>query len=215
MDNKSFKLACSLRLGSDICQNHTCICGMEVERDGAHGLSCKNSAGRQARHSQVNELIKRALVAGGTNAIREPPGLSRVDGKRPDGMSLYSWKVGKPLLWDFTCGDTLAPSYVEQSSKEAGKVASNAETTKIRHYAHLENDFVFVPVCIETLGAWGKDGLKLINEIGKLTTQQSGDIKSTSYLFQSIGMAVQRGNVMSILGTIPQDKEAMEEIYYL
>jgi hypothetical protein len=46
------------------------------------------------------------------NSILEPNGLSRDDGKRPDGMTLVSWIKGQPLVWDVTVVDTLADSYV-------------------------------------------------------------------------------------------------------
>ena len=36
-----------------------------------------------------NDLIKRALGTAQVPAIREPQGLSRQDGKRPDGLTLY------------------------------------------------------------------------------------------------------------------------------
>ena len=71
------------------------------------------------------------LITGGVSAVKEPYGVSRKDGKRPDGCSLFPWSRGKCLLWDFTCGDTLAPSHVDQSSKAPGKVASDAENKKI------------------------------------------------------------------------------------
>ena len=120
IDNKQFRIACGLRLGAKICLSHTCVCGDQVKNDGTHGLSCKRSAGRLPRHSHVNDLIKRALVSGGIASVKEPQGLSRSDGKRPDGMSIYPWKQGKLLLWDFTCSDTLNKSYVSNSSKQPG-----------------------------------------------------------------------------------------------
>jgi hypothetical protein len=38
-----------------------------------------------------------ALVSDGVPAILEPAGVSRNDGKRPDGMCLIPWKAGKNL----------------------------------------------------------------------------------------------------------------------
>jgi hypothetical protein len=46
------------------------------------------------------------------NSTLEPNGLSRDDGKRPDGMTLIPWIKGQPLIWDVTIVDTLADSYV-------------------------------------------------------------------------------------------------------
>ena len=51
----------------------------------------------------------------------EPPGLNRVDGKKPDGVTTVTWKCGKLLVWDATCP---APSYVSQATTAAGEVHS-------------------------------------------------------------------------------------------
>ena len=61
LDNTQLKISCALRLGAKICHPHKCICGKEVESNGLHGLSCKNSSGRLPRHAQVNDLIKHGL----------------------------------------------------------------------------------------------------------------------------------------------------------
>ena len=64
----------------------------------------------------------------------EPPGLNRVDGKRPNGVTTVpAWKCGKLLVWDATCPDTFAPSYVSQATTAAGEVAThvNAPSTTV------------------------------------------------------------------------------------
>jgi len=40
--------------------------------------------------------------------LKEPSGLLRTDGKRPDGVTLLPWKQGKCATWDVTVSDTLA-----------------------------------------------------------------------------------------------------------
>ena len=40
----------------------------------------------------------------------EPRGLYRTDGKRPDGVTMISWEMGKQLLWDVRVVNALAPS---------------------------------------------------------------------------------------------------------
>lgn len=146
LSNDEFRIATSLRLGTAIVQPHVCICGEKVNKNGRHGLSCSKAKGTRSRHSTVNGLIQRALRSADIPAVLEPPGCSRPDGKRPDGMSLIPWSNGKSLLWDFTCGDTFAPSYLNNTSKHVGHVAKQAEKRKINHYSDLANQFVFVPV---------------------------------------------------------------------
>ena len=67
---------------------------------------------------------------------------------------------------------------------------------------------------METFGSWGPSGLKFITEIGARIALATGEKKSKYYLFQAISMAVQRGNVISVLGTTPDCKK-MDEIFYL
>ena len=144
----------------------------------------------------------------------EPPGLSRKDGKRPDGLTLFPWSGGKNLVWDYTCRDTLAPSHIAGTSKETGKAAKEAESAKTTLYSDLVNEYEMVPVATETLGTWGPSGMKFVTEIGKRISTATGEKKAKYYLFQAISMAIQRGNVISILGTTPNCKK-MDEVFYL
>ena len=86
-------------------------------------------------------------------APNEHYGLSRKDRKRPDGLTLTTWKNGKCLIWDFTCADTLCQSYVKQCSKEAGAAAEIREKIKISNYKELANDYWFVPVGAKSFGS--------------------------------------------------------------
>ncbi|OXA48561.1 Retrovirus-related Pol polyprotein from type-1 retrotransposable element R1 [Folsomia candida] len=113
---------------------------------------------------------RRALRSAGAPAIKEPPGCSRQDGKRPDGLTLIPWARGRPLVWDFTCSDTFAPSYLPQTCVHPGAAAEKAEDSKRKKYEFLQDRFLFVPVAIETIGVWGKEGLSLIKEIGSRIT---------------------------------------------
>ena len=84
MDNGSFRIATSQRLGIPVCAPHKFRCGAMVDRYGLRPFSCRLSAGRLPRHSTLNDIIKRALSSAGFNAVLVPVGLDRGDGKRPD-----------------------------------------------------------------------------------------------------------------------------------
>ena len=85
----------ALRLGANICVAHTCHCGKRVERDGLHGLSCTKSAGRFSGHATFNFLIKQTLGSLDLPSMLKPRGMYRTDGKRPDGVTMIPWEVGK------------------------------------------------------------------------------------------------------------------------
>ncbi|KAJ8712724.1 hypothetical protein PYW08_008028 [Mythimna loreyi] len=108
LSDTTFRIATCLRLGAPSGAPHRCQCGEVVDRLGHHGLSCSRSARRIARHASINDIIRRALVTAGVPAVLETNGLARDDGKRPDGMTIMPWKLGRPLVWDATCVDTEA-----------------------------------------------------------------------------------------------------------
>ena len=87
------------------------------------------------------------------------------DGKRPDGASIVPWSTGKVLVWDVTCPDTLATSYSAVAAREVGAVASEAERGKKAKYAHLEPSHHFVPIAVETLGAFGPEVLSFVRDL--------------------------------------------------
>lgn len=215
MDNLSFSIAIALRLGCRFCQPHTCRCGTVVDELGHHGLSCLKSSGRISRHSALNDIIKRSLTSAGFPTILEPVGISRSDGKRPDGLTLIPWAKGRSLMWDATCVDTVAPSHIASTQKIAGAAAESAVQIKKRKYSHISNNYFFVAFAVETFGTWCADAKDLINRIGRLLQDLTNDSRATNFLRQRIGIAIQRGNAISVMGTFPAASNFDEIFYFL
>ena len=97
----------------------------------------------------MQPLIKRSLggmVLQRFPAISNPQGLYRWNVKHPDGASIVQWKGGKVLMWDATCPETLALSYTNFATKNAGSVVEETERKKRAKYSHLEASHHFVPV---------------------------------------------------------------------
>ena len=156
MDDHTLSVAVGLRLGTAICAPHQCQhCDEEVDCYGTHELSCHCSEGRHHRHATVNSIIHRALISVKIPSRLEPTGMSRADGKHPDGATVVPWSRGQLLVWDVTCPDTLATSYRRQATGAAGKVAAAVEERKVSKYSNLGQAYLFTPVAIETLGAFG------------------------------------------------------------
>ena len=53
------------------------------------------------------------------------------------------------------------------------------------------------------------EGLDFVRELGRRTSQATGDPRETSYLLQRISMAVQLGNVASFSGSLPVRADGM------
>ena len=70
-----------------------------------------------------------------------------------------------------------------------------------------------MPIGIETFDAWSLEGSKFIQSIGRKVPEATGKKRSTSFIFQKISMAIQRGNASCVLGTVPHS-EGLDEIFY-
>ena len=144
-----------------------------------HGLSCRWSEGRHFRHSALNDIVHRALSSSRIPSRLDPYGISRSDGKQPDGITLVPWERGKLLVWDVTYTDTFAPSFLASAASEAGAVAALAEERKKAKYQHLDT---LVPFAVETTGVFGER-------------------LSHYHLTQCVSVTIQRGNAASVMGT--------------
>ena len=61
LTDDALRVAVGLSLGTNICSPHVCLCAAPVDARGNYGLSCVKSAGRQMRHSLINDIINRGL----------------------------------------------------------------------------------------------------------------------------------------------------------
>jgi len=198
LSDEAIRVAVGLRLGTKVCRPHPCPCGTTVDSSGVHALSCKKSSARILRHNALNDLICRALVKAGVPSIKEPPGLLRSDGKRPDGVTQIPWASGKCLAWDVTVTDTLAPSYSHLSSISAGKAAERAAELKANKYSAITTSHDFMPIAFETLGPLNSAAAAFFKSLGKRLSTATGDVREGAFLFQRLSMTIQRFNCVAL-----------------
>ena len=154
------------------------------------------------RHQALNDLIWRALSKGGIPPTKEPSGLSRTDGKRPDGVTLSRWSHGKEanhLLG--TLPYTLADSYVGSTALLPGCVAEMAAERKTAKYITMPDTITFQPIAFETLGPINQTGVEFLAELGhRLHGNNLAWRTRASDLFQRLSLTVQRFNAVAFRG---------------
>jgi len=165
-----------------------------VTAHGLHGFICKKAPSRTSRHLALNDLVARAFTSAAIPVAKEPQGLSKADGKRPDGLTMVPWREGKPLTWDVTVVCPLAESYIGDSATNAGSVVEAAATCKAAKYALLERTHIFQPVAVENLGTMNVSAYGFLAGLGWKISAISGDDRETSYLFQRISVLIQHFN---------------------
>lgn len=200
LDDEAVRVAVGFRLGVNLCVPHTCPCGSQVDARGLHGLSCRLAHGRLARHHALNDLVWRALSTAGVPSTKEPVGLLRDDGKRPDGLTLIPWSQGKSVAWDVTVIHSLADSYIA-SYLSPGDASELAATRKIEKYVSLPAAYIFQPIAFETLGAINESGISFLRDVGRRLSAVSGDRRATEFFFQRLSVALQRYNAIAFRGS--------------
>ena len=93
--------------------------------------------GLPQEHCSLNDAIWRAMRRAGIHSTKEPLGLLREDGKRPDGVILIRWSRVKCLAWDVTVPDTYAASHINETSTKPAAAADRAAELKKAKYQSL------------------------------------------------------------------------------
>ena len=94
-----------------------------------------------------------------------------------------------------------------------GSAAAGREDKKVDKYSNLSDMYHFMPVGIETYGAYGPQGLKLVKQIGKKIQDATGEKLSTFYLSQSISIAIQKGNAQCVRGCVKERSSGLEGLF--
>jgi len=83
-------------------------------------------------------------------------------------------------VWDASCTNTIASSYLELAVKGRGQVARPAALRKINKYRNISEDYIFIPFVVETLGPWCEEAITFVDEIGSILAVETGNIHSKS-----------------------------------
>jgi hypothetical protein len=137
-------------------------------------------------------MICRALNRASIPAVKEPAGLLRSDGKRPDGLTLIPWQGGRCMTWDVTVTDTLADSYLHNTSTTPGSASEAAADRKEQKYETLASTYNFIPLAFETFGPINNKATHFLTELGRRLTTVSNDTREGSFLFQRLSVTIQR-----------------------
>jgi hypothetical protein len=215
LENEELRVAVCVRIGATICVPHDCSCGTKVDAQGLHGFSCKKGAGKHIRHSLLNDTVWRSFLRAKIQAQKEPAGLSvftrgqngTTSLKRPDGATLIPWKRGRSVTWDVTVADTFATSYLPLTSLEAGSAAERAASLKNKKYEELARNHIFIPLACEVTGNWCSEAVEFLHELGDRISAVTGDRRESTFLFQRLSVALQKGNAACIIGTMPTEPQ--------
>ena len=132
---------------------------------------------------------------------KEKSNLAMEDGRRPDGVTLGTFKLGKPMIWDVTVRDPYAASN-RAYARTPGAVARRGEQDKETRYRPLADDYLLIHFALETTGVWGTPAFNLAKDIGNAITTASGEVRATNFLKQRISLELQRENARVVMANL-------------
>ena len=101
-----------------------------------------------------------------------------------------------------------------QSALKAGAPSEVAEDKKRKKYSALSSAYIFTPIAVETLSTWGPEALDFVTDLGRRLAAVTGDPRSSAFIKQRIGLAVQRGNATCLKQLLPDGTE-FSEVFYI
>ena len=90
----------------------------------------------------------------------------------------------------------------DSTATKPGAAAQKTAQNKIDKYSKLASTHIFYPFAIETAGTWHEMAIELTQEIGRRITTIIEDTRETTFLFQRLSVALQRGNAVSFHNTM-------------
>ena len=96
----------------------------------------------------------------------------------------------------------LAESYIDRAALEAGAAAEMAATRKEEKY-DFGARYIFEPIAVEILGVFNASARHLLDDLGRKISENTGEARETSFLYQRISILVQRFNAVLLHDSLP------------
>ena len=160
--------------------------------------------GKHHRHGTLNPIIHKALVSAKIPSQLEPAGLFRSGGNHPDGMTFVPYSLVASCLSGMP--SVLTPvrvsRYIEaRQHKQQGK-SQQLQRTGLEGPQIPWPGLPVYAGCNRDFWPFRPQSQTYIKELGSRICQETGEEMATSYLMQHLSMAIQRGDVAAVLGSL-------------
>ena len=197
---QEFVTALRYRLGHPIyARSGPCpACGQQSDNLGDHSLNCAWHGERIARHNWLRDELYNTAVAASLGPTREGRALLPGSGGKPADVYIPHWTGGKDAALDVTVVNPLQAALVRGAATTPGHALTIAHNCKMDKSWELcsREGINFLPIAVESLGAWHKSAITEVKKIASAKARQHGEEESVEIgrLFQKLSVALMRGN---------------------
>ena len=173
-------------------------CGQPSDRLGDHALNCAWQGERIARHNSLRDTLHNTAVKAALGPTKEGQYLLPGEGGKPADIFIPRHSGGKDAALDVTVINPLQTATVAQAAQTPGhalQVAHRRKMDKSWQPCHNQG-IVFLPLAVESLGAWHKAAITEVKKLGSSLARHTGEEETTTinHLFQQLSLALVKGN---------------------
>ena len=144
----------------------------------------------------------------GSQIIKEAPNVLPDSLQKPADIYCPVWRSCRPAAFDITVTSPVRGDIIPDAARVAGFASRQAERRKDAKYleACRQQGIDFIPLCVETFGAWGSLALSHFRTLIERLAVLSGRSRSqeSTYFFQRLSIALQRCNGSSMILRAPR-----------
>ena len=184
-------------------------CGQHSDRLGDHAMNCAWQGERIARHNSLRDALHSTAVKAALGPTKEGQYLLPGEGGKPADIFIPRHAGGKDAALDVTVVNPLQAALVSQAAETPGHALKVAHKRKLDKswQACNQQGIVFLPLAVESLGAWHKSAILEIKKLGSALARHTGEeeITTTRPLFQQLSIALVKGNAALMNNRNPSD----------
>ena len=204
-----FVVALRYRLGQPVfAADGPCpACGRHSDRLGDHALNCAWQGERIARHNSLRDVLHGAAVSAALAPTKEGRALLPGQGEKPADIFIPRWAGANDAALDVTVINPLQDAQVQGAANTPGHALEAAQKRKLDKSweACHRQGIEFIPIAVESLGAWHKSAIVQVTKLGSALARQNGDEEGVTVqrLFQQLSVALMRGNAALLNNRCP------------
>ena len=128
-------------------------------------------------------------------------------------MLIPGWASGKDVAIDVTVINPLQDSVISEAAVTPGHALSVAHQRKLDKSweACHRQGIVFLPLAVESLGAWHPSAIAEVKKLGSALARHTGEEEATTTnrLFQKLSICLMRGNAALFNNRCPPEQSVL------
>lgn len=187
------------------------LCDCVADTRGFHARMCAAGGDRTLRHNAVRNFVFQFARAAGLHPelervglLPDEPGRGQAQ-RRPADVFLPAWSSGSPAALDFAVVSPQRQESIDRAAQTPLTAASDYTETKRVHLhtaaACREAGIDFVPMVVESSGAWASEASAVLWQLAAASAARSGKHTADLYqeLLQGAAVRIRRANARAAL----------------